>query len=85
MQQHGSKYLRPDTLDPGVGSTFSECGHVAYQIKANHEMQQLVSKYFARRPPSPTQEMESLGLNSTFSEHGHVTIKFKRITNAATW
>ena len=53
MQQHGSKYLRAYTLDPGVGSTFSEYGHVAYQIKANHEMQQLVSKYFACRPPLP--------------------------------
>ena len=47
MQQHCSKYFArrhpPPTL--GLGSidrksTFSEHGHVAYQIKGNHEMQQ---------------------------------------------
>ena len=48
MQQHCSKYLSADTPPPptlGLGSidrksTFSEHGHVAYQIKGNHEMQQ---------------------------------------------
>ena len=43
--------------DPGDGVNrskfnFSEHGHVAYQIKCNHEMQQHCSKYFARRPLS---------------------------------
>ena len=37
----------------GQNSTFSEHGHVAYQIKWNHEMQQNGSKYFVRRPPPP--------------------------------
>ena len=42
MQQHGSKYFacRPLTLRMGsVGPnlTFSEHGHVAYQIKENQE------------------------------------------------
>ena len=47
-------------------------------------MQQHGNKYFARRPlPDPV--VESKGQNSTFSEHGNVHIKFKRITNAATW
>ena len=49
----------PHPLTLGSGSkgvilTFSEHGHVAYQIKWNHEMQQYDSKYFARRPPSTT-------------------------------
>ena len=35
----------------GQNSTFSEHGHVAYQIKWNHEMQQHGSKYFFRRSP----------------------------------
>ena len=34
----------------GQNSTSSEHGHAAYQIKANHEMQQHGSKYFASRP-----------------------------------
>ena len=38
MQQHGRKYY--PAPDPGIGvkcqnSTFSEHGHVAYQIKVN--------------------------------------------------
>ena len=48
MQQHGSKFfysenpLQPHPHDPDVGikrsnSTFSEHGHIAYQIKENHE------------------------------------------------
>ena len=37
----------------GQNSTFSEHGHVAYQINGNHEMQQHGSKCFAGRP-SPT-------------------------------
>ena len=31
-------------------STFSEHGHVAYQIKGNHQIQQHGNNYFARRP-----------------------------------
>ena len=34
-------------------STFSEHGHVAYQIIRNHKMQQHGSKCFARRTPPP--------------------------------
>ena len=47
MQQHCSKYIAPPppTHTLGIGSigqksTFSEHGHVAYQIKRPHEMQQ---------------------------------------------
>ena len=63
----------PHTL--GIGSigqksTFSEVGHVACQIKENHEMQQNGSKYFYRR--TTTLGVGSIGQNSTFSEQGHV-------------
>ena len=49
---------RPHPLTRGLGSkgqisTFSEHGHVANQIKWNHEMQQHGSKYFARRSQEP--------------------------------
>ena len=72
MLQH---ILPTDTQPLGMGSigqnsTFSEHGHVAYQIKWNHEMQQHGSKYFARRPPMPL--THSIGQKSTFSEHCHV-------------
>ena len=44
----------PPPLRPwGQNSTFSEEDHVAYRIKGKSRMQQLGSKYFARRPPSP--------------------------------
>ena len=57
----------------GQNSAFSEHGHVAYQIKWNHEMQQHGSKYFARRPPPPTH----VSTQSTFSEHCHVAYQNK--------
>ena len=45
MQQHDSKYFARRHPHPGEGSlgqksTFSENGHVSYQIKGNHEIQQ---------------------------------------------
>ena len=65
----------------GQNSTFSEHGHVAYQIKWNHEMQQNGSKYFVRRPPPHTLIHSPLtrliGQNSAFSEHGHVAYQIK--------
>ena len=36
-------------------------------------MQQLGSKYLARRPPPPPGPRGQKGQNSTVSEHGHVT------------
>ena len=38
----------------GINSTFTEHGHVAYQINRNIEMQQHGSNCFAARLPSPT-------------------------------
>ena len=64
MQQHGSKYPYPQTSpliptpDPAVGpigqkSTFSEHGHVAYQIKWNHECSNMVVHIFSSADPTP--------------------------------
>ena len=53
MQQHGSKYFarRPPPSPTALGmgfisqnSTFSEYGHVAYQVKGNHECSNMVAK-----------------------------------------
>ena len=56
---HADPYPLPMTLGVGQNSTFSEHGHVAYQIKWNQEcsIEQHGSKYFVPRPlhsPSPT-------------------------------
>ena len=58
MQQHGSKYFdcRPYPLALGFGSkgynsTFSDHGHVAYQIKCNHECQNMVANILLAAPP----------------------------------
>ena len=74
MQQHGSIFLpagpqgQIPPLDPGVqNSTFSEHGHVAYNITGNHERSNMVASIM---PADPTPE--SVGQSSTFSEHGHV-------------
>ena len=40
-------------------------------------MQQNGSKYFAGRPPPPTQPLGSIGQNSTCSEHGPVAYQIK--------
>ena len=62
MQHHGSKYFahRPPVPPPpleiwsiGHKSTFSEHGHVAYQIKDNHEMQQHGTNILPADPTYP--------------------------------
>ena len=80
MQEYGPKYFscRAPSLDPRDGvnrsnSTFSEHGHVAYQIKGNHGCTNMVVNILpADTPPPPTLGMSSIGQKSTFSEHGHV-------------
>ena len=70
----------PQTLGMGsIGqkSTFSEHGHVAYQIKGNYKMQQHGRKIFACRPTPLTLGLESKGQISSFSEHGHVAYQIK--------
>ena len=52
----------------GKNSTFSEHGHVSYQIKGNHEMQKHGSRYFARRPrplPPPPPPEPGDGVNGS--------------------
>ena len=85
MQLHDSKYCthRHHPPDPWVGSigqnsTFSEHGHVAYQIKGNHQVQQHGSKCFSRRRlPVPRLCCGSKCQNLTFSEHCHVAYQIK--------
>ena len=61
-QQHGSKYFarrHPSPNDPrGMGSkgqnlTFSEHGHVVYQIKGNHEFSNMEAYILHVDPPLP--------------------------------
>ena len=61
MQQHGSKYCASRPPPPTFGveskgqtSTFSEHGHIAYQIKWNHECSNVVANILLADPaPDP--------------------------------
>ena len=59
----------------GQSSTFSEHGHVAYQIKENHKCSNMVANILPADPQ--TLGMRSVGQNSTFSGHGHVAYQIK--------
>ena len=78
---------RPHPLTLGLGSkgqisTFSKHGHVANQIKGNHEMQQHGSKYFARRSPRPKVNRSKVNVFRTWLD----CISHKMESrNAATW
>ena len=59
MQQHGSKYFacRSDRgQGGGRGSkfNFSEHGHAAYQIKGNHECNNMVANILPADPHAPS-------------------------------
>ena len=86
MQNHAKIYFAcrpPPHVPGGVGSigqnsTFSEHGHVAYQIKENHDCTNMAAAMFwPHIPIPPTLGMKSIGQNSTFSEHGHVAYQIK--------
>ena len=92
MQQHGRKYFAhksPPSIPPppqtlgmgsiGQNSTFSEYGHVAYQIKLNHKCSNMSAPIYPPPPPPPTLLLGigSVGQNSAFSEHGHVECQIK--------
>ena len=70
MQQHGHTYFAcrpPPPLTMGLGSkgqnsTFSEHGHVAYQIKGNNECSNMVSNIL---PADPILGLGSKCQNST--------------------
>ena len=89
MRQHGSKYFAhrlPSTLGIGsVGqhSTFSDHGHVAYQIKENHECINMVGNILPEDPLRPWEwgQVKIQLLQNMVILH----VKLKRIKNAATW
>ena len=73
--------LPADTLDPrdgfnGQNSTFSEYGHVAYQINGSLECSKMVANILPAdlptHPPPPTVRGGVNGQNSAFAEQGHV-------------
>ena len=56
-------------------SPFLQHGHVAYQIKENHECSNMEANIsFA---DTPTMGMGPIGKHSPFSEHGHIEYQFK--------
>ena len=61
----------------GYGSTFSEYGHGAYQIKENHEYSNMVENILPVYPHPQNPRDGTIGQNSTFSEHGHVAYQIK--------
>ena len=58
--------LYPLTMESIQNSTFSEHGHVAYQIKDNHECSNMAANILPTDPPTPTLGMESVDQNLTF-------------------
>ena len=79
MQQNGSQYFTHRTPSPptlGVGSkgqnfTFSEHGHVAYQIKGDHECSNMQANSMSLHQPS-TPGMGSKVNIFFFSESSYV-------------
>ena len=79
MQQHCRNYLarRPPPLpsgSKGQNSNSSEHGHVAYQIKGNHECSNNVVGNILPADHLHTQPSGSNVQNSPFSEHGHIKL-----------
>ena len=91
MQQHGSKYFACRSPSPTLGmgsvrqnSTFSEHGHVTYQIKENQKCSNMVATNLPADPPPPP--MGSKGqISSSFQNMVMLHIKLNRITNAGSW
>ena len=66
----------------GKKSTFSECGHVAYQIKGNEMYDNIYAHILTLRTPSIPEvgskgQDHKLGEKSTFSECGRVAYQIK--------
>ena len=85
MQQHGSKYFARRALpsptpltigSKGQNSTFSEHGHVVYQIKDNHKCSNMLANILPTDPDSLALGMGSVDQNSS-SEHSHVAYQIK--------
>ena len=56
-------------------STFSEHGHVAYQIKEKHKCSSMVPNILLADTLTP--RMGQIGQNLPVSEHGHIEYQFK--------
>ena len=57
-------------------STFSEHGHIAYNIKGNHKCSNMVANILPAAPhPSPDPRVKRSNL--TFAEHDHVAYQIK--------
>ena len=70
----------------GQNSTFSEHGHVAYQINENHECSNVVANILPTEDPLHPDPVDGVTRSKfTCSEHGHVTYQIKEIKNAPTW
>ena len=70
----------------GQNSTFSEHGHVAYQIKDNHECSNMAANILPTDPPYPhPRDGVSRSKFNFFQNMVMLHIKLKKITNAATW
>ena len=75
----------PMSLPPSVGlnSTFLEHGHVAYQIKGNHEFSNMVANNLHADPPPPTPTrtlwygVKISKFNFFRTEHCHVAYQIK--------
>ena len=68
-------WVQPPGWTQGVGPnpTFSEYGHVAYQIKWNRECSNMVANILPHSTPPPNLP----GGVIFFSEHGHVAYQIK--------
>ena len=92
MQQHGSNILTADPEGQKVKiQLFSEHGHVAYQIKGNHECSNIVANILpADQSPIPHQYTfhATLGFKFKIQLFQNIVmwhIKLKGMANAATW
>ena len=74
---------RPDVGMGSIGqnSTFSEHGHIAYQIKGNHQCSNMVANILPSPPPLPPPHPRPWdGINMSkfnFSAHGYVAYQIK--------
>ena len=67
----------------GQNPTFSEHGHVAYQMKENHECRNMVANILPTDTPDPGDRVNRSKFNF-FQNMVMLHIRLKRITNAAT-
>ena len=95
MQQHSSNYFarRSPPPDPGEVSQvliqlFSEHGHVAYQIKWNHERSNMEQIFCPQTPPPPPPNTHTAEVGVTIQLFQNMAvmlhIKLNVIANAVT-